>query len=173
MFAVMEIAVESAASNISLSKGYSLSFPSISTIYLTSIAKVGLWLCIRKNVETFVEVCLLTLCANKTPSIILGQSQGFPSRTFTNMYLVILFSCSQGPFGLGWYAAVMLCLVPIMLCKTLLTLFWLPPLVVYPNLHTSDIWPHKGTEQWWRHFFFNGFCLRTFIVLYCIVMTLF
>ena len=42
MFAVMEIAVESAASNISLSKGYSLSFPSISTIYLTSIAKVGL-----------------------------------------------------------------------------------------------------------------------------------
>ena len=63
-----EIAVVSMISNFSLSKGSSISFPSIlSYLYLTSINKVGSRFYVRKNGEHFVEVCLLNLCANKTP----------------------------------------------------------------------------------------------------------
>ena len=95
----LEIAVKSKASNISLSKGCSPSFPSISTkLYLTLIGKVGSRLYTRKNVEHFFEVRLLILHANKTPSITLGQSQGFPSRTFTNESLMVLFCRPQRPF---------------------------------------------------------------------------
>ena len=122
VFALMEIAVVSTASNDSLSKGCSLSFPSIPTkLNLTSIGKLGSRLYIRKNGENFVEVYLLPLCANKTPSITSGQSQGFPSRTFTNESLMVLFCRSQNPFDWVWYTEVMRYSVPIMLCKTLLT----------------------------------------------------
>ena len=72
MFALMEIAFVSTTSNISLSKGCSL--------LLTSISKVGSQLYSGKNGEKFVEVCLLTLKANKTASIILGQSHGLPPK---------------------------------------------------------------------------------------------
>ena len=69
--------------------------PSVSTkLYLTSISKVGSQLYSGKNGEKFVEVCLLTLSANKTPSIILGQSHGLPSRTLTNDFFdapILLF----------------------------------------------------------------------------------
>ena len=69
-------------------KGCSFSFPSISTkLYLTSFGKVGTELYIKKKSQNFVEACFLTICANKAPSNILGQSQGFPLRTFTNMSL--------------------------------------------------------------------------------------
>ena len=34
----------------------------------------------------------------KTPSIILGQSQGFPSRAFTKESLMFLFCRLQSPF---------------------------------------------------------------------------
>ena len=82
MFALMEIAFVSTTSNVSLSKGCLLSFPSVLTkLYLTSISKVGSRLYTRKNGEKFVEVCLLTLSANKTASIILNQSHGLPSKT--------------------------------------------------------------------------------------------
>ena len=85
MFALMETTFVSTTSNISLSKGCSLSFPSVSTkLYLTSISKVGSQLYSRKNGEKFVEVCLLTLSTNETPSILLGQSHGLPSRTLTD-----------------------------------------------------------------------------------------
>ena len=96
-------------SNVSfpLLKWYSLSFHSVSAkMYLISIDKVGSRLYIRKNGKNFVEVCLLTLCVNKTPSVILGQSRGFPSRTFTNDSLMVLFCPSQSPFDSGWYALV-------------------------------------------------------------------
>ena len=69
----MEIAVVSTASNVSLQKERLLSSPSVpNKLYLTSIGKVSFRLYIRKNGQNFVEVCLLTLCANKTPSIILS-----------------------------------------------------------------------------------------------------
>ena len=120
MFALIEFAVVSTASNVYLLKGCSLSFPSIPIkLYLISIGEVGSRLYIRKNGENFVEVCLLTLCANKTPSIILGQWQRFQSRTFTNN-LMVLFCRSQSPFYWGWYAKGMRCSVPIILCKILL-----------------------------------------------------
>ena len=49
----------------------SLSFTLVPTnLYLTSVGKLGSQLSIRKNEEKYVEVCLVTLCANKTPSII-------------------------------------------------------------------------------------------------------
>ena len=87
----MGIAVVNTASNLSLLKRCSLSLPSISNkLYLTSTGKVGSRLHTGKNGENFVEVCLLTLCANKT-SIILGQSHGFPSRTFNNDFLMLVF----------------------------------------------------------------------------------
>ena len=84
MLALMEIAFVSTTSIVSLSKGCLLSFPSVLTkLYLTSISKVGSRLYTRKNGEKFVEVCLITLSANKTPSIILNQSHGLPSKTLT------------------------------------------------------------------------------------------
>ena len=87
MFALMEIAFVSTASNVSLSKGCLLSFPSVLTkLYLTSISKVGSRLYTRKNGEKFVEICLFTLSATKTPSIILNQSHGLPSKTLTNFF---------------------------------------------------------------------------------------
>ena len=97
---------------------------------MTLIGKVGFRLYTKKNGENVAEICLLTLCANKTPSIILGKSQGFPLRTFTNEFLIVLFCRSKSLFDLGWYTEVMRCSVPIMLCKTLLTsstnsLIWL------------------------------------------------
>ena len=94
-------------SNVSfpLLKWYSLSLHSVSAkMYLTSIDKVDSRL--YKNGKNFVEVCLLTLCVNETPSVILGQSRGFPSRTFTNDSLMVLFCPSQSPFDSGWYALV-------------------------------------------------------------------
>ena len=85
MFALMEIAFVSTILNISLSKGCSLLFSSVSTkLYLTSISKVGSQSYSGKTGEKFVEICLLTLKGNKTPSIILGRSHGLPSRTLTN-----------------------------------------------------------------------------------------
>ena len=164
----MEIAVVSMASNVSLSKGHSLSFPSIPTkLYLTSIGKVGSRLYIKKNGENVVEVCLLTLCANKTPSIILGQSQGFPSRTFINESLMVLFCCSQIPFDWELYAEVLCCSLPVMLCK--LTNFAnfinkLQPSVFNLNLHTSM--PTYKLIKYWRMvkqaLIFNRFCIQLF-----------
>ena len=91
MLAFMEIAVVNTASNLSLLKRCSLSFLSISNkLYLISTGEVGSGLHTGKKGENFVEVCLLTLCANKS-SIILGQSHGFPSRTFTNDFLMLVF----------------------------------------------------------------------------------
>ena len=99
MLALMEIAVVTMASNVSLPKGCSLPFPSISNkLYLISIGKVGSRLYTGKNDKNFVEVCLLTLCAKESPSIILSQSQEFTSRTFTNDFLMVLFCRSQSPF---------------------------------------------------------------------------
>ena len=87
MLALMEIAFVSTTSIVSLSKGCLLSFPSVLTkLYLTSISKVGSRLYTRKNGEKFVEVCLITLSANKTPSIILNQSHGLPSKTLTKFF---------------------------------------------------------------------------------------
>ena len=60
-------------------------------LYMTSTGKIDSRLYIRKNGENFVEVCLLTQCANKTPLILLGQPQEFPSRTFANESLMVLF----------------------------------------------------------------------------------
>ena len=122
MFALMETVVVSTVSKVYLSKGCSLLFSSILTNpYLTPIRKICSRSNIRKNVENFVEICLLTLCWNKTPSIILGQSQGLPSGNFTNESLMVLFCRSQSPFDWEWYAEVMRCTVPTMLCKSLLT----------------------------------------------------
>ena len=97
---------------------YSLSIPT--KPYSTSIGKVSSRL-YRKYGENSVEVYLLALCANETISIILGQSRGFPSRTFTNGSLTILFCRSQSPSNWERYAEIMSCSVLIMLCKTLVT----------------------------------------------------
>ena len=123
IFALMETAVISTASNVSLSKG-SLSIPSISTkLYLTSTDRVGSWLYIKKNGENFVDAFLLTICTNKTLSIIFGKSQGSPSRRAYQESLTVLFCRSQSLFDLGWYAEVIRPSTPIMLCKTLVTSF--------------------------------------------------
>ena len=107
----------------------SLSFPLVPTnLYLTSVGKLGSQLSIRKNEEKYVEVCLVTLCANKTPSIILGQSQKFPSRnsglsslmSFWWSYSVVCEAHFCLLQSLTWYAEVMHCSVPVILCKTLL-----------------------------------------------------
>ena len=45
----------------------------------------------------------------KNPLVILGQSQGFPSRTFINETFMVLFCCSESPFIWGWYTEVMHC----------------------------------------------------------------
>ena len=75
VFALIEITVVMSASTVSLSKGFSLSLLYISTkLSLILTGKVGYQLCIRKTGENFVEACLLTLCANKTHLIMLGQS---------------------------------------------------------------------------------------------------
>ena len=101
MFALMEIAFVSTTSNVSLSKGCLLSFPSVLTkLYLTSISKVGSRLCTRKNGEKFVEVCLLTLSANKTPLIILNQSHGLPSKTLTNFFFFFWYTYFVVPIWL-------------------------------------------------------------------------
>ena len=122
MLALMEIAFVSTTSIVSLSKGCLLSFPSVLTkLYLTSISKVGSRLCTRKNGEKFVEVCLLTLSANKTPLIILNQSHGLPSKTLTNFFFFFDTPILSFPFDWGWYTEVISCSVPIMLCETLLT----------------------------------------------------
>ena len=122
MFALMEIVDVSSASNVSLSKACSLSFSAIPTnLYLTPIGEICSRSNISKNGENFVEVCLLTLCWNKTPLIILGQSLGLPSGNFTNESLMVLYCRSQSPFDWEWYAEVMRCTVLAMLCKSLLT----------------------------------------------------
>ena len=100
MFALMEIAFVSTTSIFSLPKGCLLSFPSVLTkLYLTSISKVGSRLYTRKNGEKFVEVCLFTLSATKTPSIILNQSHGLPSKTLTN-YFFLWYTYSVVPIWL-------------------------------------------------------------------------
>ena len=89
--------------------------------------------------------------------IILGQSQGFPSRTF-------IFCRSQCPFDWESYAEVMQCLVPIMLCKTSFFIIKLYPLIVNLHLHTSvpKFNPIKELRNGGGIFIFNGFCLRSF-----------
>ena len=98
MFTLMEIAFVSTTSNVSLSKGCSLSFPSVSTeLYLTSISKVGSQLYSGKSGEKFVEVCLLTLSANRTPSIILGQPYGMTNDFFDAPILSFPFAEDDTP----------------------------------------------------------------------------
>ena len=72
IFALTEIAVINTESNVSLSKGYSLSFPSMSTKFGRRLVN-RFPIIIKKNGKKFVEVCLLTQCANKPPLIILRQ----------------------------------------------------------------------------------------------------
>ena len=168
MFAVMEISVVNTVSKVSLSKGRSLSFPSISTkLCLTSIGKVGPWLYLRKNEENCVEVCLLTLCANIFPSIILGQYQGFPSRIFSNEFLMVLFCPSQSPFDWGWYTEVMQFSVTLMLCKTLLTsltssLPWSLIWILNFHRHMSTYNLIKELSNGGGTFIFPGFRIRPF-----------
>ena len=130
MLALMEIAVVSMASNVSLPKRCSLSFPSISNkLCLTSIGKVGSRLYSGKDGKNFVEVCLLTPCANKSPSIILSQSQGFPSRTFTNDFCWSFSVVHKAQ--LTEDDTPKLC---VMLCETLRTSFTNSLLIVNRNL---------------------------------------
>ena len=98
MFALMEIAFVSTTSNVSLSKGCSLSFSSVSTkLYLTSISKVGSQLYSGKNGEKFAEVCLLTLSVNSTRSIILGPSHGMTNDFFDAPILLFPFAEDDTP----------------------------------------------------------------------------
>ena len=69
-------------------------------LYLMSTGRTGCLLCIRKNGENFVEECLLTLCANKTPSITYGHSDGLAFKAFTRDSLIFRFWRSQRPFDL-------------------------------------------------------------------------
>ena len=57
----------------SLSKGCSLSIPSLTKAYFISIGKISSRLYNKNNGENFVEICLLTQCANSTSSIMQGN----------------------------------------------------------------------------------------------------
>ena len=144
MFALMESAFVSTTSNVSLSKGCLLSFPSVLTkLYLTSISKVGSRLYTRKNGEKFVEVCLLTLSANKTPSIILNQSHGLPSKT---LIFFFWYTYSFVPIWLRMIHRSYSCSVPIILCETLLTSYTncFPWFLIWIFIH----WGHIISYSW-------------------------
>ena len=64
---------------------------------LTSISKVGSQLYSGKNREKFVEVCLLNLSANRTPSIILGQPHGMTTDFFDAPVLSFPFAEDDTP----------------------------------------------------------------------------